>query len=74
MIRETPVTCERLRSPQDLASKIAYHFLQGSADFPHALEARGHDERIARRSSCFSPLTDSMRTRPSMSTQNSCSV
>ena len=48
--------------------------LAGLGDFPDALEPAGTTKASPARNSCFSPVTDSMRTRPSISTQNSCSV
>ena len=61
-------------APQLLASKIAYHFLQGSATSHVPSNPAGTTKASPARISYRSPVTDSMRTRPSISTQNSCSV
>ena len=55
-------------------SKIAYHFLQGSVDFPGALESGRHHEGIAGTQFVLLSAHRLDRTRPSINTQNSCSV
>ena len=55
-------------------SKTAYHFLQGSTTSHVPSKPAGTTNASPARNSCFSPPMDSMRTRPSNSTHNSCSV